>query len=334
MALIDIRNLTIKLKTAQGVITVVNRLNLKMNSGDFKGLVGESGSGKSLIAKMILGLSNPNQIVSFERFYFDDVDILALSKKQRIKKITDQIAFIPQEAKKHFDPAMKIEKMMRLALSYKNFKGSLWQLLFWKKKRVVELLHRVGIKEHQDILHSYPDELSEGECQKIMIALALAKKPKLLIADEPTNAIETTTATQIFRLLTSLNQNSEMTILLISHDLNRVLKWCDRVQVLYCGETAEEALTKNLKSVAYHPYTQSLMTSNPNFNNKLPHKSPLNALPGNIPALDNFPIGCKLGPRCSYAQKKCIERPELILIKNHLVACHFPLNIEINEFLK
>lgn len=334
MPLIDIRNLTIKLRTPQGIIPLVERLNLKMNSGDFKGLVGESGSGKSLIAKMILGLNNSSQLVSVDRFYFDEIDVLKLSQKQRDKKINSQIAMIPQEAKKYFDPTMTIAKMMRLALSYKNFKGSIWQLLFWKKKRSIELLHRVGIKDHQTVLQAYPDELSEGECQKIMIALALAKKPKLLIADEPTNTMEATTATQIFRLLTSLNQNSEMTILLISHDLNRVLKWCDRVQVLYCGETAEEALTKSLRSVVYHPYTQSLMTSNPNFNNQLPHKSPLNALPGNIPALDNLPIGCKLGPRCAYAQKKCIEKPELTLIKNHLVACHFPLNIELNEYLK
>lgn len=332
MLLVDIRNLTIELKTEQGQFKLIDRFNLKMNRGDFNGLMGESGSGKSLIAKLILGLSHPNWVVSVDRFYFDGVDVLKLSPKQRAKKINSNIAMIPQEAKNYFDPTMKILKLMRSALSYRSFKGSFWQLFFWKKKRIIELLHRVGIKDHDEILHAYPDELSEGECQKIMIALSLAKNPKLLIADEPTNTLEITTATQIFRLLASLNQNSEMTILLISHDLNRILKWCNHVQILYCGDTVEDAQSKDLKRTIYHPYTQSLMTVNPNFfSNALPHKSMLNTLIGTVPALDHFPIGCKLGPRCCYAQKECMEKPELMQVKTNLVACHFPLNVEFGE---
>lgn len=332
MLLVDIRNLTIELKTEQGVFKVVDRFSMKLKSGNFMGLVGESGSGKSLIAKFIAGIPNLNWIVSVDRFYFNGVDMLKLSEKKRRKKMSPFIAMIFQEAKGYFDPTMKIGKYLKLAISYHSFKGHWWQFYAWRKKRIAELLHRVGIKNHKAILHAFPEDLSEGECQKIMIALALANKPQLLIADEPTNAMESMMATQIFRLISGLNQNADMTILLISHDLNRVLEWCDQVQVLYCGEVAESAEVEALKQAVYHPYTYSLMTSNPNKDGKLAHKSYLNTLLGNIPALNHLPVGCKLGPRCGYAQRACMIKPELIEVRDHLVACHFPLNVEADEY--
>ena len=189
-------------------------------------------------------------------------------------------------------------------------------------------MHRVGIKDHKEILKSYPFELTEGECQKVMIAIALANQPKLLIADEPTNAMEATTEAQIFRLLASMNQNMGTTILLISHDLQMVTRWTDRINVLYCGQTVEVADSEDLIKSPYHPYTQALIYAIPDFGKAMHHKSPLNTLPGVIPSLEHLPIGCRLGPRCPYAQKKCIQAPELIPIKDHSVACHFPLNTD------
>ncbi|WP_016587251.1 oligopeptide/dipeptide ABC transporter ATP-binding protein, partial [Yersinia pestis] len=195
-------------------------------------------------------------------------------------------------------------------------------------RRAIELLHRVGIKDHKDIMHSYPYELTEGECQKVMIAIALANQPRLLIADEPTNAMEPTTQAQIFRLLARLNQNNNTTILLISHDLQMMSKWATRVNVLYCGQTVESAVCEDLLSTPHHPYTQALIRAMPDFGRSLPHKSRLNTLPGAIPSLEHLPVGCRLGPRCPYAQKTCIETPRLRLVKNHAFACHFPLNLE------
>ncbi|MBI0114760.1 MULTISPECIES: putrescine export ABC transporter ATP-binding protein SapD [unclassified Gilliamella] len=328
MALLDIRNLTIEFITPDGLLRAIDRVNLKLSEGEIRGLVGESGSGKSLIAKAILGVTNHNWKISADRFYFNDVDLLKLTPKQRRKVISDNISMVFQEPQSCLDPSMKIGQQLIEAIPRRTFKGHWWQRLFWRKHRAIELLHRVGIKDHKEILKSYPFELTEGECQKVMIAIALANQPKLLIADEPTNAMEATTEAQIFRLLASMNQNMGTTILLISHDLQMVTRWTDRINVLYCGQTVEVADSEDLIKSPYHPYTQALIYAIPDFGKAMPHKSPLNTLPGVIPSLEHLPIGCRLGPRCPYAQKKCIQAPELIPIKDHSVACHFPLNID------
>ncbi|WP_392566545.1 ATP-binding cassette domain-containing protein [Utexia brackfieldae] len=328
MALLDIRNLTIELSTTSGLLKAVDRVNIKLSEGEICGLVGESGSGKSVIAKAILGIANKNWIIKADRFKFDNIDLLKLTAKQRRKIISENVSMIFQEPQSSLDPSMTIGKLLIQAIPGRTFKGRWWQRLFWRKNRAIELLHRVGIKQHQDIMTSYPYELTEGECQKVMIAIALANQPKLLIADEPTNAMEATTEAQIFRLLASMNQNIGTTILLISHDLQMVTRWTDQINVLYCGQMVETAPSENLAQTPYHPYTQALINAIPDFGQALAHKSPLNTLPGVIPALENLPIGCRLGPRCPYAQKKCIVTPQLLEIKNHAVACHFPLNQE------
>ncbi|XKM14082.1 ATP-binding cassette domain-containing protein [Orbaceae bacterium ac157xtp] len=332
MALLDIRNLTIEFITPTGLLRAVDRINLKLNAGEIRGLVGESGSGKTLIAKAILDATNSNWKITADRFHFDDIDLLKLTPKQRRKIISSKISMIYQEPQSCLDPSMKIGKMLIQAIPSATFKGRFWQrLFFWRKNRAIELLHRVGIKDHKSVMSSYPHELTEGECQKIMIAMALATQPKLLIADEPTNAMESTTEAQIFRLLASLNQNSGTTILLISHDLQMVTRWTDRINVLYCGQTVEVADSETLIKKPFHPYTHALIYAIPDFGKAMPHKSPLNTLPGIIPPLEHLPIGCRLGPRCPYAQKKCIEAPHLIFIKDHAVACHFPLNTDLQD---
>lgn len=328
MALLDIRNLTIDFITPDGLLRAIDRVNLRLSEGEIRGLVGESGSGKSLIAKAILGITNHNWKISADRFHFNNIDLLKLTPKQRRKVISANISMIFQEPQSCLDPSMKIGQQLIEAIPRRTFKGHWWQRLFWRKNRAIELLHRVGIKEHKEILKSYPFELTEGECQKVMIAIALANQPKLLIADEPTNAMEATTEAQIFRLLASMNQNMGTTILLISHDLQMITRWTDRINVLYCGQTVEVADSEDLIKSPYHPYTQALIYAIPDFGKAMPHKSPLNTLPGVIPSLEHLPIGCRLGPRCPYAQKKCIQVPELIQIKDHFVACHFPLNTD------
>lgn len=329
MAILDIRNLTIELITPNGLMPAVERVNLRLSDGEICGLVGESGSGKSLIAKAILGSTNESWRITAERFHLDGVDLLKLSPKQRRKVLSQQVSMIFQEPQSCLDPSMTVGRILIQAIPRRAFKGRWWQRLFWRKQRAIELLHRVGFKNHKEIINSYPHELSQGECQKVMIALALANQPKLLIADEPTNAMEATTEAQIFRLLASTNQNNGTTILLISHDLQTMARWSDRINVLYCGQLVEIASSEELTTRPYHPYTEALIHSIPDFGQALPHKSPLNTLPGVIPSLKHLPIGCRLGPRCPYAQKRCMQAPKLLEIsKGHAVACHFPLNVE------
>ncbi len=328
MPLLDIRNLTIEFLTADGPVKAVDRVNLILNEGEIRGLVGESGSGKSLIAKAICGVAKDNWRITADRMRFDDIDLLHLSPRQRRRIIGHNISMIFQEPQSCLDPAESIGRQLIQAIPGWTYKGRWYQRFRWRHTRAIELLHRVGIKDHHDIMHSFPYELTEGECQKVMIAIALANQPRLLIADEPTNAMEPTTQAQIFRLLSSLNQNNHTTILLISHDLQMMSQWVDRINVMYCGQTVESSTSEALIHTPHHPYTQALIRAMPDFGRSLPHKSRLNALPGAIPSLEHLPIGCRLGPRCPYAQKKCIETPRLDGAKTHLFACHFPLNME------
>lgn len=328
MPLLDIRNLTIEFMTAEGPVKAVDRVSLTLTEGEIRGLVGESGSGKSLIAKAICGISKDNWRITADRFRLNDIDLLKLTPRQRRKLVGHNISMIFQEPQSCLDPSEKIGRQLIQAIPGWTYKGHWWQRFNWRKNRAIELLHRVGIKDHKDIMRSYPYEITEGECQKVMIAIALANQPRLLIADEPTNAMEATTQAQIFRLLARMNQNNNTTILLISHDLQMMSKWATRVNVMYCGQTVESALCDELLTSPHHPYTQALIRAMPDFGRSLPHKSRLNTLSGVIPSLEHLPIGCRLGPRCPYAQKKCIETPRLRDVKGHKFACHFPLNLE------
>ncbi|GLR09249.1 peptide ABC transporter ATP-binding protein SapD [Mixta theicola] len=328
MPLLDIRNLTIEFMTADGPVKAVDRVNLTLNEGEIRGLVGESGSGKSLIAKAICGVTKDNWRISADRMRFDDIDLLRLSPRERRRIVGHNVSMIFQEPQSCLDPSARVGRQLMQAIPGWTWKGRWYQRFHWRHARAIELLHRVGIKDHKDIMRSYPYELTEGECQKVMIAIALANQPRLLIADEPTNAMEPTTQAQIFRLLSRFNQNNNTTILLISHDLRTMSQWANRINVLYCGQTVETAASQDLITTPHHPYTQALIRAMPDFGSALPHKSRLNTLPGAIPSLEHLPIGCRLGPRCPYAQKKCIETPRLAGAKNHLFACHFPLNME------
>ncbi|WP_434585199.1 putrescine export ABC transporter ATP-binding protein SapD [Klebsiella sp. B345] len=328
MPLLDIRNLTIEFKTNEGWVKAVDRVSLTLAEGEIRGLVGESGSGKSLIAKAICGVTKDNWRVTADRMRFDDIDLLRLSNRERRKLIGHNVSMIFQEPQSCLDPSERIGLQLMQNIPGWTFKGHWWQRIGWRKRRAIELLHRVGIKDHKDAMRSFPYELTDGECQKVMIAIALANQPRLLIADEPTNAMEPTTQAQIIRLLTRLNQNNNTTILLISHDMQMLSKWADKINVMYCGQTVETALSDELVNTPHHPYTQALIRAIPDFGSALPHKSRLNTLSGAIPLLEQLPIGCRLGPRCPYAQRECIETPRLVGARTHLYACHFPLNME------
>lgn len=334
MALLDVRNLCIDIKTANGKIRIVDNVNLTINEEDVYALVGESGSGKSLIAKVICNAVKDDWIISADRFRFNDIELLKLSPAKRRKLVGREISLIYQDPLTYLDPSKTIGDQLIQSIPNWTFKGKWWRWFGWKKRRVVELLHRVGIRDHKDIMRSYPNEITEGEGQKVMIAMAIANQPRLLIADEATTALGTNTQSQIYRLLLAMNQNHGTTILFLSSDLVSVSEWCETINILYCGQSVESGPREIIMNSPFHPYTMALMNSNPDYNIPLAPKTQLNALPGMVPLLTNIPIGCRLGPRCPFSQRKCVVKPPLRKIKQHEYACYYPLNIRVHSETK
>jgi len=325
MQLLDIRNLTIELETSDGIIRAVDKISLSLKEGEVHALVGESGSGKSLIAKAIVGVLNSRWRITADRMHWQGIDLMRLSPEKRRKLVGQEIAMIYQDPSSCLDPTAKIADQIAESIPDKGLKGYFWQKNKQRKERAIALLHKVGIRDHTKILSSYPHELSDGICQKVMIAMAIARSPKLLIADEPTTALESTTRAQVFRLLKSLNLLKNMSILMISHELEELSSWTHGLHVLYCGQMVEAGPTKILYKTPYHPYTNALLKSLPDYNKDLSHKHEIYALKGTIPTLQHLPIGCRLGPRCPQAQRDCVKTPKISTQQEHSFACHFPL---------
>ncbi len=328
MALLDIRNLTIEIDTPQGRVKAVDKVSLTLNEGEIRGLVGESGSGKSLVAKAIMGMQKDNWRITADRMRIGETDLMTLSPRARRKVISKEIAMIFQEPVSCLDPSLTIGRQLIEAIPGRVFDGKWWQRFYWRKGHAIGLLHRVGIKDHKKVMSAYPHELSEGVCQKVMIAMAIAIQPRLLIADEPISAMESTTQIQILRLLDRMNQLGSTTILLVSNDISTIANLTETITVMYCGQMVETGNRDQILNEPHHPYTDALLHSIPDFSGRQPHKSKLHALPGAIPPLQHLPIGCRLGPRCPYAQKLCVKTPPLTRLKRHQYSCHFPLNME------
>mgnify|MGYP001322590033 FL=1 len=325
MNLLDIRNLSIVLKSATNPILAVDRVSLTMKEGEVRGLVGESGSGKSLLAQAIIGVLDDKWQVDADRFHWRGNDLMRLSVDERKAVISKDVAMIFQEPMACLDPTMTIGEQLSEAVDSDQLIGFFWQKTQQRKTNAISLLHKVGIKQHEVCLKKYPHQLTDALCQRVMIAMALAKRPILLIADEPTAAMESTSQGQIFRLLASLNQLKNMSILLISHDLENVTHWTNTITVMYSGQFVEAGTTKQIFEQPFHPYTRALVDSSPKANMNLPAKSRLMALPGSIPILQHLPIGCRLGPRCPRAQQACVIAPKVSNSHGHHCSCHFSL---------
>jgi len=327
MALLDIRNLSIDIVNAQGTVRLVDKATLNIVNGSIHGLVGETGSGKSLIAKAILGLHKENWIVTADRMFLGNTDLMKLSSKERRKIMGKEIAIIFQNPRSYLDPSKKIFDQMTEVLPAHLPKRRFIRKFITSsthKKAIKELLHRVGVQNDQDVGQSYPHELSEGICQKVMIAMAIANNPRLLIADEPTTSMEAVTQAQIFRLLYKLNQLHNTTILLLSNNFGSISNLSDYISLIYCGQTVESGSYKQIMKQPMHPYTQAMIKSILEFDENIDHKSQLYTLPGSIPAANQLPIGCRLGPRCPKAQRNCVTNPEAVNYKGHIIRCHFP----------
>jgi len=333
MALLDIRNLSIDIPSSQGKARILDKVSLTILDGTIHGLVGESGSGKSLIAKAILGLHNSKWTVTADRMFLGSTDLTKLSAKQRRKVMGKEISMIFQQPRSYLDPSKKISVQLKEVLHTESIKKYLIKKLKRsgeqsKNLRIKELLHRVGIQNDKTVLASYPHELSEGVCQKVMIAMAIANNPRLIIADEPTTSMEAVTQSQILRLLYKLNQLHNTTILLLSNNLSSISNLSDNISLIYCGQTVESGNYNQILNNPMHPYTEAMIKTMLDFDNNIEHKSQLYTLQGTIPSVNQLPIGCRLGPRCPRAQRKCVTMPEPINYKGHITRCHFPTQEE------
>jgi len=327
MALLDIRNLTVSRETRTGTVKVLDRVNLRVAEGEIHTLIGESGSGKSLIARAIMGFLSANWQIQADRLRFGDYDLLQLTPKQRRKIIGVDIAMIFQDPASYLDPSDTIGHQLREAILKEDLSSSFSRRKKEKNQHVRQLLHRVGIQNEQQIMDSYPFELSEGEAQKVMIASALAHRPDLLIADEPTTTMEPATRNQIYRLLTQLNARYGMSILLITQDFGSVIDETHKITMIYSGQIMESGPANILLEKPVHPYTNALLHTSLHQQKQIKPKSTLPTLPGTEPTMQHLPIGCRLGPRCPNAQRNCVKTPAPRKYGGRVYSCHYP-NIE------
>lgn len=318
--ILDIQEERLSFFTPAGEVKALNGVSFAMNQGDVLGIVGESGSGKSVTAYSIMGLTAyPGKLVG-GKIWFNGHQIDQMSEKEFRKIRGNEVSIIFQDPMTSLNPVYTIGNQIVevILLHTKKSKKEAWE-------RAKELLELVGINEPERRLKQYPHELSGGMRQRVMIAIALACEPKLLIADEPTTALDVTIQAQILKLMNDLKRQTGTSILFITHDLGVIHEMADEVAVMYCGQIVEKADAKEIfhKSVYSHPYTEGLMISIPRLNT--PKGKKLDAIPGAVPNPLYLPKGCKFAPRCKYCTQKCLEEePPLSEVgPNHLVRCFY-----------
>jgi oligopeptide/dipeptide ABC transporter ATP-binding protein len=314
--LLDVRQLQTQFPTKAGTVRVLDGLDLTLLEGHITGLVGESGSGKSVTAFSLLRLLRPPGKVVGGEIWYRGQNLMTLSDKEMTKVRGNEIGMIFQQPRASLNPVFRVgEVLTRVMKLHRGLRGK------EAREEAMRVLQNVGLPHPERIMASYPHELSGGMCQRVMIAQVLACQPKLLIADEPTTALDVTIQMQIVQLLRSLRDRFGLTQLLITHDLGLVGEMCDHVVVMYAGEIVERSPVLSLFDMPSHPYTRSLMGSRANRKNR----DRLYSIPGTVPNLLSPPTGCRFNPRCPYAQPICKEespKPERVAA-NHWVRCHF-----------
>lgn len=325
--LLEIRNLTVSIQTDTysrnrhkpvSALTVIDSLNLSIKAGEICGLVGESGSGKTLLALSIMKLlPEPFIKINSGEIILKGTDILKLNYENLRKIRGEEISLIFQEPSSSLNPVLKIGTQLIEAISPDGNADK------DKKIYAISLLQRVGIPDAESRMNYYPHQLSGGMKQRVMIAMAIARNPSLIIADEPTTALDVTIQAEILDLLKNLhNERSESSMLFITHNLGIVNQICDTVSVIYGGEIQETAPREEFFSNPLHPYTQGLLNSLPDI--KRNKRIPLSPIKGTVPTLGKFPIGCKFADRCDRALDICknIKPESKLLQNNHFVKCH------------
>ncbi|MBO4977055.1 MAG: ABC transporter ATP-binding protein [Lachnospiraceae bacterium] len=320
MNLLEVKNLHTYFKTRKGTVKAVNDVSYALEPGKTIGIVGESGSGKSVSAMSILQLLDGNGYIAEGEVLFEGRDLTKLSQQEMYEIRGNKISVIFQEPMTSLNPVFTIKRQLSepFMIHQKMKKKE-------AEKKALEMLAAVQIPNPEAVLRQYPHQLSGGMRQRVMIAMALACKPKILIADEPTTALDVTIQAQILRLMNDLQRENGTAIIFITHDLGVINEMADDVVVMYCGQVVEQTSAKTIFTdcPTSHPYTEGLMNSIPRIDNITGKLEPI---PGVVPHPLALPKGCKFAPRCKYATQKCMEQePELLeVVPGQKVRCFYP----------
>ena len=321
MALLEIENLNVSFGRPQAPLIAVEGVDLSLNEGEVVGVVGESGSGKSVSALAIMGLIDAPGRVSAQRMVLAGKNLLNISARERRAMLGRDVAMIFQDPMASLNPCFTVAHQLMETLAV-HVGGSARA----RRERALELLRQVDMPDPERRLDAYPHQLSGGMSQRVMVAMAIACKPRLLIADEPTTALDVTIQAQLLDLLLALQKQRGMALLLITHDLGVVAQTAQRVVVMYAGQVVETGPLPQIFRAPRHPYTQALLAALPESN---VGSKRLQTIPGTVPGPFDRPAGCLLHPRCAFATPRCsIERPALTGEPGNLVRCHFPLGVE------
>ena len=320
--LLEVIDLHTYFTTKRGVVKAVNNASYSVRPGETLGIVGESGSGKSVSAMSILRLLDGNGYIAGGQISFDGKDLTKISNEEMYKIRGNDISVIFQEPMTGLNPVFTIEKQLsEVFIVHQNMDKKT------AAEKSVEMLASVKIPNPHIVAKQYPHQLSGGMRQRVMIAMALACQPKLLIADEPTTALDVTIQAQILRLMNDLKKERETSIIFITHDLGVINQMADYVAVMYCGQVVERVPARVIfapETKFSHPYTEGLLMSIPRLDT--PANQRLDAIPGSVPHPLDLPKGCKFAPRCKYATEKCLcEEPPMTRISdNQEIRCFYP----------
>lgn len=320
--LLEVDNLHTFFKTKKGIVKAVNGVSYRVEPGKTLGIVGESGSGKSVSAMSILKLLDGNGYIDSGTITFKGRNLAECTINDMYQIRGNEISVIFQEPMTSLNPVYTIEKQLNeVYLTHQKITKK------EASEKSLEMLKAVKIPNPESVMKQFPHQLSGGMRQRVMIAMALACEPSLLIADEPTTALDVTIQAQILKLMNELKKEKGTSILFITHDLGVINQMADEVAVMYCGQVVEMCKARTIfakETTCSHPYTEGLMTSVPRLDT--PVGARLEAIPGAVPHPLNLPKGCKFAPRCKYATEKCMnEEPKLELAEdNHLIRCFYP----------
>lgn len=329
--LLEVKDLAVSFHTYAGEVQAVRGVSFDVQEGECMAIVGESGSGKTVTSKAILGLiaTPPGEVKKESKILFDGKNVLDFSEKEWRNFRGKDAAMIFQDPMTSLNPTMKIGKQIMESILLHN-KVSKEEA----KKRAIELLRQVNIPNPEDRMNQYPYEFSGGMRQRVVIAIALACNPKLMIADEPTTALDVTIQAQIIKLLQKIQKESKTAVVMITHDLGVVAGMADKITVMYAGRIVEKGTVYEIFNNAQHPYTNALLKAVPNLKNE--NKSELQIIPGTPPDLIAPPKGCGFASRCAYCMGICQERsPEYTRISDtQEVACwlQHPMAKEVYQF--
>jgi len=319
VALLEIRNLSVEFQTRRGGFRAVEGLDLAVDSGEVLGVVGESGSGKSVSMLAVMGLIPWPGRVTADRLTFAGTDLLGLSARARRRIIGKDIAMIFQEPMTSLNPCFTVG--FQIMETLKVHEGG---TRAERRRRTIALLAQVGIPAPETRLSAFPHQMSGGMNQRVMIAMAIACNPRLLIADEPTTALDVTIQAQILDLLVALQRERGMALVLITHDMGVVAETAQRIMVMYASQQVEEQVAEQLFTQPRHPYTAALLEALPE---RSIGKRRLKTIEGVVPGIADRPVGCVFNPRCGFATDRCrAEQPALAGRDGWLVRCHYPLS--------